>query len=97
MISMIKNVLITLDNFTILSEMTKVEILIMKELFKYLSHSGDYKDVVILNSSIRRTIIDELNIKSSSFNNSLNNLCKKNVINRLDTNMYTINQQIFKY
>lgn len=94
---MIKNVLISLDNFTVLSEMTKIEILIVKKLFKYLSLDGEYKDVVILNSAIRKSIIEDLNIKSSSFNNSLNNLCKKNLLNRLDTNMYTINKEIFKY
>lgn len=93
---MIKNISINLEDFSLLADMTKVEILVVKELFKYLSHSGNYKDVVILNATIRRTIIEDLNIKSSSFNNSLNNLCKKGILNRLDTNMYSINR-IFKY
>lgn len=94
---MINNISISLDNFVILAEMTKVEIMVIRELFKRISLNEEYKDVIVLNSSIRKDIVSDLNIKTSSLNNSLNNLCKKNIIKRLDTNMYTINNDIFKY
>lgn len=94
---MIENITISRDNFKILSELTKTEILVLSQLFKYISTEGSYKDVIILNSSIRKVIVDSINIKQSSFNNLLNSLGKKNILERLDTNMYKISKDIFKF
>lgn len=94
---MIKKIIINVEDISTIAELTKVELLVIKELFKYVAESGDFKDTVILNSSIRRVIIDNINIKPTSLNNSLNNLCKKNILERLDTNMYKINKNIFNF
>ena len=94
---MIKDITISSDKLSILAELTKVEILVLSELFNYVSMKGDYKDIVILNSTIRKSIIEDIQIKASSFNNSLNSLGKKQILERLDTNMYKINKDIFKF
>lgn len=94
---MIENITISRDNFKILSELTKTEILVLSQLFNYVSTEGSYKDVIILNSSIRKAIVDSIDIKQSSFNNLLNSLGKKNILERLDTNMYKISKDIFKF
>lgn len=94
---MIKWIYISLDNLTRLAYLTKLEILLTRELMRFLEVEGEFKDCILLSTSIRKKISEELNIKQSSFNNSISNLCKKEILYRLETSLYKVNNEIFKY
>lgn len=94
---MINRINIEAKNLILLSKLTKGELIILSELLKIVSLDGDYKEYIILNSSIRKQIIENLNIASATFNNALNALSKKGFITREDTNMYKPNKNIFDF
>lgn len=94
---MIKTINMQAENFIQLSKLTRGELVILSELLKIVSIEGNYKNYIILNSSIRKEIIDRLKIASATFNNALNSLSKKGFIIRDDTNMYKPNADLFEF
>lgn len=92
---MIKTISININDFIILSKLTRGEFIILSQLLKLVSNNINYDGYIILNASIRKEIVDTLNISSATFNNAINSLCKKEFILREDTNMYKPNTEIF--
>lgn len=94
---MIKTINIKAENLIELSKLTKGELIILSELFKIISLDGDYKNYIILNSTIRKELVDKLHIAAATFNNALTSLSKKGFIIREDTNMYKPNKDLFEF
>ena len=93
---MIKTISIQVEDFIQLSKLTKCELIVLSELLKIVSLNNNYKDYIILNSAIRKEMVDKLQIATATLNNVLNSLCKKEFITREDTNMYKLNKYLFK-
>ena len=65
---------------------------LLKELFKYISYNDNR---IYLNSTIRKTISDKLNIKEQTLSNGLNELKTQQLLIHLDKNVYMANTLYF--
>lgn len=83
-------IVIDLEKRECIKPISRVEMNVFLELLNF-AESG----MILLNSDIRETVIKSLEIKKSSFANSLVNLNKNKILIKQSNNIYKINPEIF--
>ncbi|MGK0254749.1 MAG: hypothetical protein ACI9OE_002257 [Mariniflexile sp.] len=74
------------------NDLSKGAFKLLRELFKYIGYNHNR---IYLNSTIRQSIADELNIKEQTLNNGLNELKNHQLLIHLDKNVYMGNTLYF--
>lgn len=83
-------IVIDLEKRECIKPISRVEMNVFLELLNF-AESG----MILLNSDIREIVIKSLEIKKSSFANSLVNLNKNKILIKQSNNIYKINPEIF--
>lgn len=67
------------------------------ELLKKMTYANDSENgqVVVLNSYVKKSICDELNISDSTFTKNIKKLCTNKLIARIGRGTYVVNPYIF--